>query len=212
MTGCIPIPLTLCIFESSFFCFLGLEASSFPPPAFGGLELPSFPPPAFGGLELPLPPPPWCPIPPTIAPTAEAPATPPIIGPTGTFPPILPPKDPIFPFGCPIFPIILPAFSAVSEQFNITASLFSGLSGNTLFPSTTLTIFEHFKVISFELAVTPLFIAVSFFGRFSDTLEHFNIISFEPPPSDNGISALFTFFTVFEHFSCIPLMLPVLSV
>ena len=103
-------------------------------------------------------------------------------------------------------------FSAASEQFNITVSLFSGLSGKTLFPSTTLTIFEHFRVISFELDVSPLFITVLFFGRFSETLEHFNIILFEPMLPDIGISALFPFFTVFEHFSCMPLIPPNLSV
>ena len=89
----------------------------------------------------------------------------------------MPPKDPIFTFGCPIFPIIF-AFSVLSEQLNITAVSFSELSEKTLFPSIiTLTIFEHFNVISVVFTV-PLFIVASFFRRFSDVPEHFKTMLF----------------------------------
>ena len=81
----------------------------------------------------------------------------------------------------------------------------------------TLTIFEHFNVISLEFTVPLLFIAVSFFARFSDvlssdTLEHFNTMLLVPPVSNNGVSVLFTFFTVFVHLSCTPLILPILPI
>ena len=99
----------------------------------------------------------------------------------------------------------------MSEQLNIMATLFSGLSEKTSFSSITLTMFEHFNIISFDFTV-PLFIPISFFIRFSDTSEHFNTISFELLLSDNGTSVLVTFFTILEHFICIPLILPILSV